>query len=215
MREDKQINPTPKNLIEKPWFWPAVYAGVALLIIAFILLYNAFAQPEKPSDLTQPVSDPNPVIETNTAKENMKYPFDEKSLNNAKIVQDFYDMTADAEARENALLVFNQTYQTSNGLSISINSEPFEVLAAMSGEVKEVKLDAFTGNAITIEHANGMTTQYSSIKDILVKQGDKVTQGEPIATSSDNEWNPKAGIHLHFEVKKEGEYINPRSMLAF
>lgn len=214
MGENKQTT-SPKTWVDKPWFWPAVYAVIALIMIAFIVLYNVMATPED-SDTLQPVSqEDETVIETNAREETMKYPFDEAQLNSAKIIQEYYDVTADAETRENALLVFNQSYSTSNGISIAINSEPFQVMAALSGQVKEVRLDEFTGNVVTIEHENGFTTRYSSVDDILVKEGDAVTQGEPIATSIENEWNQKAGIHLHFEVLKDGEYINPKSLLAF
>lgn len=214
MGENKQTT-SPKTWVDKPWFWPAVYAVIALIMIAFIVLYNVMSTPED-SDTLQPVSqEEETVIETNAREETMKYPFDEAQLNSAKIIQEYYDVTADAETREKALLVFNQAYSTSSGISIAINSEPFQVVAALSGEVKEVKMDEFTGNTLTIEHENGFTTRYSSVGDILVQAGDAVAQGEPIATTIENEWNPTAGIHLHFEVMKDGEHINPRSLLAF
>ncbi len=214
MGENKQTT-SPKTWVDKPWFWPAVYAVIALIMIAFIVLYNVMSTPED-SDTLQPVSqEEETVIETNAREETMKYPFDEAQLNSAKIIQEYYDVTADAETREKALLVFNQAYSTSSGISIAINSEPFQVVAALSGEVKEVKMDEFTGNTLTIEHENGFTTRYSSVGDILVQAGDAVAQGEPIATTIENEWNPTAGIHLHFEVLKDGESINPRSLLAF
>src|SRR5690606_13120674 len=96
------------------------------------------------------------VIETNAQVETLKYPFDETKKDQVAILQDFYDLAADEATREKALLVFNQTFSTSSGVSISMNSEPFEVRAAMSGEVTKVKLDAFTGNQIIITHPNGM-----------------------------------------------------------
>ena len=214
MGENKQTT-SPKTWVDKPWFWPAVYAVIALIMIAFIVLYNVMSTPED-TDTLQPVSqEEETVIETNAREETMKYPFDEAQLNSAKVIQEYYDVTADAETREKALLVFNQSYTTSNGISIAINSEPFQVMAALSGQVKEVKLDEFTGNTLTIEHENGFVTRYSSVDDILVKEGDAVTQGEPIATTIENESNTNAGIHLHFEVLKDGEHINPRSLLAF
>ncbi|MGM9948516.1 MAG: peptidoglycan DD-metalloendopeptidase family protein [Lysinibacillus sp.] len=214
MGENKQTT-SPKTWVDKPWFWPAVYAVIALIMIAFIVLYNVMATP-KESDTLQPVSqEDKTVIETNAREETMKYPFDEAQLNSAKIIQEYYEVTADAETREKALLVFKQSYSTSSGISIAINSEPFQVMAALSGQVKEVRLDEFTGNTVTLEHENGLTTRYSSVGDILVKEGDAVTQGEPIATTIENEWNPSAGIHLHFEVLKDGEHINPKILLAF
>lgn len=214
MREDKQTT-SPKTWVDQKWFWPAVYAVVAIIMIAFIVLYNVLATPED-ADTLQPVSqEPETIVETNATKETMKYPFEETYLNNVKIIQDYYDVSADASTREKALLVFNQTFSTSNGISIAINSEPFKVLAALSGEVTEVKLDAFTGNTITLTHENGYTTRYTSVGDIVVQEGDVVAQGEPIATTIENEWNPTAGVHLHFEVLKDGEYVNPKDFLTF
>lgn len=69
--------------------------------------------------------------------------FKEQYLNEAAILQEFYDVTKDEASRENALLVFNQVFTASTGVSIAINSEPFEIVAAMSGEVTEVKMDSW------------------------------------------------------------------------
>ena len=219
MREDnnKQNKTSQKtNWQQKPWFWPTIYGGIAVVLIGLIFTYSALTREDENETVNEPtVQDESPVIETNARTETLKYPFDESQLENVKVLQDYYDMNADAKTRENALLVFDQTFSTSSGLSISINNEPFEVLAAMSGEVKEVKLDSFTGNKIIIAHPNGMETHYSSVSDILVKEGDLVEQGQPIATTIENEWNPTAGIHLHFEVLEDGKHVNPRNYLNF
>jgi len=219
MREEKQFNTSPKNnnWQKKPWFWPTIYGGIAVVLIGLIFTYNALIGDETEEQAVQEevASEDNTVIETNARTETLKYPFNEDQLDQVSVLQDFYDVTADEATRENALLVFNQTFSTSSGVSLSVNSEPFEVLAAMSGEVTDVKLDAFTGNEIVVTHANGMETRYSSVTDILVKKGDKVEQGQPLATTTENEWNPTAGIHLHFEVLQDGEHVNPRNFLAF
>ncbi|KGR92496.1 stage II sporulation protein [Ureibacillus massiliensis 4400831 = CIP 108448 = CCUG 49529] len=223
MREDNKSkipSPTNKNdkLQSKPWFWPSVYAAIAVALIGLIFSYNALIgnnEQEQPVAVNNQPADENTVIETNAQVETMKFPFDETKLEQVSVLQDFYDITADEETREKALLVFNQTFSTSSGVSLSMNSEPFEVRAAMSGEVTEVKLDAFTGNQIIITHPNGMETRYSSVTDILVKEGDEVIQGQPLATTTDNEWNPTAGVHLHFQVLQDGEHVNPRDFLSF
>ncbi|HWL12664.1 MAG TPA: M23 family metallopeptidase [Ureibacillus sp.] len=219
MREEKQIKTSPnKNSWQKkPWFWPSVYAAIAVVLIGLIFSYNALIGDEEEKEVAQngTASEDSTVIETNARTETLKYPFDEAALDSVQVLQDFYDVTADAETREKALLVFNQTFSTSSGVSLSVNNEPFEVLAAMSGEVTEVKLDAFTGNEVVIKHANGMETRYSSVSDILVKEGDTVVQGQPLGNTIENEWNPSAGNHLHFEVLQDGEHVNPRNFLAF
>jgi stage II sporulation protein Q len=187
------------------------------MIVGVILSYNALynSQQDQVALEEQPVANQESILPTATKLETLNYPFKEELLNDVAILHEFYDVTADEATRENALLVFNQVFTTSTGVTIAINSEPFEVVAAMSGEVTKVKMDVFTGNQITITHPNGMETRYNSVADIVVKEGDKVTQGEPIAKSQQNEWNEAAGIHLHFEVLEDGVLVNPRKFLAF
>lgn len=215
MGEEKK-GPSQKNWQQQKWFWPVVYSAIALALVGLIIGYNELVQrSEQKMVQTEPAEPVEVLVETASQKETMKYPFKEAYLNEVTVLQDFYDLEADEATRERALLVFNQVYSTSTGVALAINSEPFEVVAAMSGEVAEVKLDAFAGNSITISHADGYQTRYSSVTDILVKEGDIIKQGEQIATTTDNEWNQTAGIHLFFEVFDEGEFINPRKLLAF
>jgi len=221
MREDKNSKTSQKQnekgqLQKKPWFWPAVYAGGALMLAGMLFGYNSLVSKVEEAPLPDLAEvDPGPVVETNARSETMKYPFKEANLSKVQVLQEFYEVEANAEARENALMVFNQTFTTSSGISLAMNGEEFEVLAALSGKVLEVKLDAFTGNKIVIEHADGKQTHYSSVKDIAVKEGDEVTQGQVLGKATDNEWNQAAGVHLHFEVLENGKYVNPKKSLAF
>ncbi|MFD1203814.1 MULTISPECIES: M23 family metallopeptidase [Sporosarcina] len=217
MREEKPKSPSQKNKSPKKnrWLWPAIYSGIAIVFVGMIWGYNAFVQKDK--NETADVTDANeqPIVETNASSEVLKYPFSEDLFENVAILQEYYDAEADEDMRESALLVFNQTYLTNKGLSISVDGQPFEVVAALSGTVEEVVIDEFRGSEVTISHADGMTTIYGSLTGILVKEGDQVLQGDPIGTATSNEWNAKAGTHLHFQVLQDGVPINPRSLLAF
>ncbi|KOS66584.1 stage II sporulation protein [Lysinibacillus contaminans] len=217
MREDKNSQPSQKGQWQKkPWFWPAIYAGGAIMLAVMLFGYNALVTKVEEAPLPDLAQvEPNPVVETNARTEKMKYPFKEENLDKVQISQEFYEVKADAKVREKALMVFNQTFTTSTGVSLAMNGEEFEVVAALSGKVLEVKLDEFTGNKIILEHPNGQQTHYSSVKDILVKQGDQVTQGQSIATATENEWNQAAGVHMHFEVLENEVYVNPKTFLAF
>ncbi|AYC28842.1 M23 family metallopeptidase [Paenisporosarcina cavernae] len=218
MREEKKMTPTPTG--QAKWVWPTVYIAFALLMVGLVWGYNAYIanDTEVASDVTGTEGmnpDGETVIETNGNLESMKYPFDEALLDRVTVLQDFYDMTADAETRENSLLVFNQTYMTNSGVTLAVDGEPFEVLAAMSGTVEEVVADEFIGNEISIKHENGLVTKYRSVAEIQVQKGDTVSQGQVIGTAIANEWNPTAGVHLSFEVIENGEAVNPREFLAF
>lgn len=215
MREDKQ-SPSQKPLMQRPWFWPVIYSSMVVMIVAVIFSFNElYKNQQEESVLEQaPVQEQN-LISTSTKQESLKYPFKEEYLSEVTLLQNFYDVSADEATRENSLLVFNQVFTTSTGVTIAMNSEPFEVVAAMSGTVSKVKMDVFTGNTITIDHPNGMQTRYSSVADVLIKEGDQVSQGEQIATSQENESNPSAGVHLHFELLDQGVLVNPAKYLSF
>lgn len=220
MREEKSNNPSlPKEFKKKKtWLWPTIYVGFALLFVGMIWGYNAFIGPDSEvadsNSLTENAGDPEKVAVT-SQNETMKFPFDEAMLDQMTIFQDFYDPEASVESQENSLLVFNQTYETNDGVTISIAGEPFEVKAALSGTVKEVNADPFLGDEIVLEHENGLLTRYRSVVEIQVKAGDIVQQGQALATTAANDFNPTAGVHLQFEVYENGEAVNPRTFLAF
>ncbi|MFS0575868.1 M23 family metallopeptidase [Sporosarcina sp. 179-K 3D1 HS] len=219
MREEKPKSPSQKNKSSKKnnWFWPVLYSAIAVVFVGMIWGYNAFMKNDSTNQADLAGKDPNDsvVVETNAGKETLKYPFAETLLDDAVILHEYYDAGADEEMRESALLVFDQKYVTNSGLCISVAGEPFEVVAAMSGKVKEVINDPFKGSEVTITHSDGMETTYGSLTGILVKPDQEVVQGQPIATATENEWNPEAGIYLHFEVKQDGVTKNPRTYLGF
>lgn len=220
MREDKTKSTSQQNKQSKKnnWMWPAFYSGMALLFVGLIWGYNAFLK-EDPAEVAnvqkQDNNNPELIVETNAPEEVLKYPFSEELMDQVAILQSFYDPLAEENVRENALLVFNQTYETSTGLTISIEDSPFEVVAAKSGVVEDVILDAFQGDEIVLLHPDGMKTIYSSLSDTLVKVGDEVSQGDPLGKAAMNEWNPNAGTHLHFKVLVDDETVNPASYLGF
>jgi len=70
------------------------------------------------------------------------------------------------------------------------------------------------GNVVTIKHAERFLTIYAHCNSVRVRAGQKVTQGEVIATVGSTGWSTNS--HLHYEVRsdleKPGEYvpIDPR-----
>ncbi len=220
MREEKPKAPSQKNkqIQKKKWFWPAIYSSVAIVFVGMVWGYSAFMKDNVPgmADGTMGSGkDEAPIIETNAPKEVLKYPFAEELLDEVAILQSYYDTEADESVREKSLLVFNQTFTTNTGVSISIDDQPFEVIASMSGEVEEVITDVFQGDEVVVSHAGGMKTVYSSLTGVLVKKGDEVSQGQPLAMTVANEWNPSAGVHLHFKVLVDDETVNPAAYLGF
>ncbi len=220
MREDKTKSPSQKNkqVNKNNWLWPVVYSGIAVLFVSMIWGYNAFVKNDPPQVADSTVDSKEEeelIVETNATEEVLKYPFSEELLDDVAILQSYYDLEAEENVRENSLLVFNQTYETNTGLSISIDDQPFEVVAARSGVVEEIITDVFQGDEVIVSHADGMKTVYSSLSDVLVTKGEEVTQGESLGKAAANEWNPSAGTHLHFKVLVDDETVNPASYLGF
>ena len=95
---------------------------------------------------------------------------------------------------------------------IDIKADKTTVVKASSdGTIKAIKEDPRYGLSITIEHSDGFQTIYSSLLSTeFVKEGDKVTQGQSIGTVGNSAvFETLDGSHLHFEMIKDGEYVNP------
>lgn len=127
-----------------------------------------------------------------------------------KQVKSFYDYKADTKEQESSILYYENTYMQSTGVSYS-NGQAFDVVAILSGTVKEVKTDETVGNSITIEHENGITSVYQSITDVTLKQGDAVSQGDKIGTSSTSLISSDLDNHLYFELIINGKCVNPEN----
>ncbi|WP_251554429.1 peptidoglycan DD-metalloendopeptidase family protein [Neobacillus muris] len=67
------------------------------------------------------------------------------------------------------------------------------------------------GNKVIIDHQNGMRTLYAHMASINVKQGQTVSKGTAIGVMGAT--GDATGVHLHFEVYKNGGLVNPMSYL--
>ena len=67
------------------------------------------------------------------------------------------------------------------------------------------------GNQVVIEHPDGTVTRYGHASQLIVKEGDYVEQGQTIALVGST--GHSTGPHLHFEVIKDGAYVDPLKVL--
>jgi len=82
------------------------------------------------------------------------------------------------------------------------------VVAAAPGVVARTGEDDFLGNFVEIQHGAGYLTVYGHCSRIAVSNGDRVAAGQVIAYVGDT--GQTTGVHLHFEVWRQGEVIDPR-----
>ena len=85
------------------------------------------------------------------------------------------------------------------------------IVAADAGEVILAKSYSGYGNAIIIDHKNGMMTLYGHLASFNVKAGQNVTRGQVIGIMGNT--GQSSGIHLHIEVIINGVRVNPNSYI--
>jgi murein DD-endopeptidase MepM/ murein hydrolase activator NlpD len=85
------------------------------------------------------------------------------------------------------------------------------IYATADGLVRKVKQNHVEGNSygkfIIIDHEGGYSTLYSMLSEYNVKEGQEVKQGDVIGLVGST--GRSTGPHLHYEVKKDGENVNP------
>ncbi len=84
--------------------------------------------------------------------------------------------------------------------------------AAAGGVVVTTAKHPEYGNLVEIDHGNGLLTRYAHTSKMLVKAGDLIRRGQPVAEVGNS--GRSTGPHLHFEVLVQGVPQNPVRFLA-
>ncbi|MDL2293826.1 peptidoglycan DD-metalloendopeptidase family protein, partial [Ruminococcaceae bacterium OttesenSCG-928-D13] len=82
-----------------------------------------------------------------------------------------------------------------------------EILAGHDGTVTSAGDNGGYGLVIVLEGEDGLVTKYAHCSQLLVAQGQAVKMGDVIAKVGST--GDSTGPHLHFEVLKNGQYLNP------
>lgn len=85
------------------------------------------------------------------------------------------------------------------------------VLSAGAGTVSFVGQISGYGNVVEVTHPDGLITRYGHLSAFLVKVGDSVATGSPIARVGST--GRSTGPHLHFEVRQNDTAVDPARYL--
>ena len=105
-------------------------------------------------------------------------------------------------------------WRTHQGLDIAAKSGE-EVHAARNGTVRSVYKDTALGNVVCIEHTGGYIAYYCGLDDnTAVDEGNIVKAGDIIGYVGTVPIEILDESHIHMEVRKSGEYIDPSILFA-
>lgn len=94
------------------------------------------------------------------------------------------------------------------GVDISVQHGT-PVVAAAEGTTSFCGIQSKYGKMVIIDHCNGYETVYAHLDKILTAQGVSVKRGTQIGLVGAT--GNATGSHLHYEVRKDGDRVNPES----
>jgi murein DD-endopeptidase MepM/ murein hydrolase activator NlpD len=96
------------------------------------------------------------------------------------------------------------------GLDIAIPEGSY-VRASGNGTVAEVGEDTIYGKFVRIRHSGGYESMYAHASQLFVQKDETVVRHQVIALSGNT--GLSTAPHLHFEIRKDGDPIDPRTLL--
>ena len=95
------------------------------------------------------------------------------------------------------------------GLDLSA-PEGMTVVPALPGTVVSARYENGYGNTVVVRHSGGLLTRYGHLGSIRVKAGDVIDSAAALGTVGST--GRSTGPHLHFEVIRSGERIDPSTL---
>ncbi|RKL68023.1 stage II sporulation protein [Salipaludibacillus neizhouensis] len=222
-----------KRLAKKRWMLPALYLGLSAVVLTTFLWMTSTTdltdeQRDSEFDIEnigghQEEGSPEELADENTgdpqAEEEEAVPVvaqDEvfelpvMDENEVAVVGTFHDYEASVEEQETALVRYNNYFYQNKGIDLAKeDGEAFDVTASMSGTIVKAEEDALFGQVVHVEHDEDILSIYQSLDELKVEVGQTVKQGDVLGEAGRSLYNQDAGIHTHFEIRKDGVPVNP------
>lgn len=127
------------------------------------------------------------------------------AMSNLPLVRpsDIYRLTSPFGMRRDP---FTRRLQSHHGLDFA-GPEGTPVMATASGTVTRAGSQSGYGRVIYIDHGNGIQSRFGHLRSINVRVGDVVTTRQVIGQLGNT--GRSTGPHVHYELRFQGEPINP------
>ncbi len=200
---------TKKRL--KPFVLPSIYVMLVMLFGLFtFLLSNSLKVAENIAEknytyVSYEVLLDNSVPVISVVNKSLIKPFTD---NTVEVLRNYYNYKDDYSDQEKALIYYNGTYIQNAGITYKAENI-FNCLSVLDGEVIDVKEDDIVGKTVVIRHNEELISVYQNLSSVDVSKNDKVSQGDIIGTSGENNMENESGNYLHFELIYKNSYVNP------
>ncbi|SFI65967.1 M23 family metallopeptidase [Thermoflavimicrobium dichotomicum] len=202
-----------KRFLAKKWFFPAIYLLAAALIISVAWWYQGTQTKEVNQSLKGEKDTILPVERPpgNPTDDDMILPIAKGA---AQKTVTYYEEASPQQQREDSIVKYANSYWPHAGVDFARkDGKSFDVLAALDGKVIRVEKNPIVGMQVEIQHESGLITVYQSLEDVRVKEGQMVKKGDILAKAGRNQFEKEAGNHLHFEIRKGKQAVNPEQYL--
>ncbi len=96
--------------------------------------------------------------------------------------------------------------QMHRGIDIA-NHTGTPIIATADGVIRGISRTSGMGKMVTVDHGYGFKTRYGHLSEAKVKNGQRVKRGDVIALMGSTGYS--TGPHLHYEVIRNGKFMNP------
>jgi murein DD-endopeptidase MepM/ murein hydrolase activator NlpD len=146
----------------------------------------------------------------------------EKKLIEDVAREDKYNLFEKAKPKVNAVLFAPVKGSITEGFNPKVKHFAVDIAVpkntpiktVMSGTVIFADWTPTNGNVIIVRHNNGFISAYKHAASLTASQGDNLKTGEVIALAGST-GQESTGIHLHFELWKDGFPIDPTIFINF
>ena len=180
-----------------------IFIGVLAFVFTAVMIISSIAlkEDDSPIDVDKP-----------TSPEEIKITFGYPAGEGIDIIRVYYDMTKSNDVLKTAVIISENKAYESTGLTYhKSNDEAFDVYAVYDGKVTGISKSDSYGTIVEITHDNNVITYYSSLASTSLKLNDEVKKGSTIGVAGKNVFDDEASIHMTFEVKVNGEYVDPEN----